>query len=128
MHFSLEYDKTLDLLSTDERLSRLDEEHPDNGLLTTYMDFGRYLLISSSRCDSLPANLQGIWNRDMSAPWGSKYTININTEMNYWPAVLCNLADCELPLFEHMLRMLPNGQQTAKEMYLHTHLAALYLY
>ena len=117
MHFSLEYDKTLDLLSTDERLSRLDEEHPDNGLLTTYMDFGRYLLISSSRGDSLPANLQGIWNRDMSAPWGSKYTININTEMNYWPAVLCNLADCELPLFEHMLRMLPNGQQTAREMY-----------
>ena len=117
MYFSLEYDKTLDLLSTDERLSRLDEEHPDNGLLTTYMDFGRYLLISSSRGDSLPANLQGIWNRDMNAPWGSKYTININTEMNYWPAVLCNLADCELPLFEHMLRMLPNGQQTAKEMY-----------
>ena len=117
MHFSLEYDTSLDLLPTDERLSRLDEDYPDNGLLTTYMNFGRYLLISSSRGDSLPANLQGIWNRDMSAPWGSKYTININTEMNYWPAVLCNLADCELPLFEHMLRMLPNGQQTAKEMY-----------
>lgn len=117
MHFSLEYDTSLDLLPTDERLSRLDEDYPDNGLLTTYMNFGRYLLISSSRGDSLPANLQGIWNRDMSAPWGSKYTININTEMNYWPAVLCNLADCELPLFKHMLRMLPNGQQTAKEMY-----------
>ncbi|MGN1206634.1 MAG: glycosyl hydrolase family 95 catalytic domain-containing protein [Eubacterium sp.] len=117
MHFSLDYDKSLDLLSTDERLERLDEDHPDNGLFMTYMDFGRYLLISSSRGDSLPANLQGIWNRDISAPWGSKYTININTEMNYWPAVLCNLAACEFPLFAHMQRMLPNGQQTAKEMY-----------
>lgn len=117
MHFSLGYDTSLDLLPTDERLSRMDKDHPDNGLLITYMDFGRYLLISSSRGDSLPANLQGIWNRDMNAPWGSKYTININTEMNYWPAILCGLADCELPLFEHMLRMLPNGKQTAKEMY-----------
>lgn len=117
MHVSLDYDTSLDLLSTDERLSRMDEDHPDNGLLMTYMDFGRYLLISSSRGDSLPANLQGIWNRDMSAPWGSKYTININTEMNYWPAVLCGLADCDLPLFDHMLRMLPNGRQTAREMY-----------
>lgn len=113
----LSYDKALDSLTTDERLKRIDATHPDNGLITTYMDFGRYLLICSSRGDCLPANLQGIWNRDFDAPWGSKFTININTEMNYWPANICNLSECEQPLFQHLLRMLPNGQQTAKEMY-----------
>ena len=101
----------------DERLARIDEEHPDNGLINTYMDFGRYLLICSSRGDCLPANLQGIWNRDYNAPWQSKFTININTEMNYWPAGICHLSDCELPFFEHLLRMLPNGRETAKKMY-----------
>ena len=102
---------------TDERLARIDKEHPDNGLINTYFDFGRYLLISSSRGDCLPANLQGIWNDSLSAPWGSKFTININTEMNYWPALSCRLADCEKPLFTHMLRMLENGKQTANKMY-----------
>ena len=117
MHLSLPYDSSLDALPTDERLARIDKEHPDNGLINTYFDFGRYLLISSSRGDCLPANLQGIWNDSLSAPWGSKFTININTEMNYWPALSCRLADCEKPLFTHMLRMLENGKQTAKEMY-----------
>ena len=95
MHLSLSYDSSLDALPTDERLARIDKEHPDNGLINTYFDFGRYLLISSSRGDCLPANLQGIWNDSLSAPWGSKFTININTEMNYWPALSCRLADCE---------------------------------
>lgn len=117
MTFSLSYDSAFDTWSTNERLSRIDETHPDNGLINTYFDYGRYLLISSSRGDSLPANLQGIWCQDVNAPWGSKYTININTEMNYWPADICNLFDCQTPLFEHMLRMLPNGKQTAKKMY-----------
>lgn len=117
MSLSLSYDKSLDELTTDERLARIDEAHPDNGLINTYMDYGRYLLISSSRGDSLPANLQGLWNQDLNAPWGSKYTININTEMNYWPAGICNLSDCQTPLFEHLLRMEPNGLQTAREMY-----------
>lgn len=117
MRLSLDYDKKLDTLTTDERLTRIDENHPDNGLINTYMDFGRYLLISSSRGDCLPANLQGIWNRDFKAPWQSKYTININTEMNYWPAGICNLSECQMPLFEHILRMLPNGLQTARKMY-----------
>lgn len=117
MRLSLDYDRELDKLTTDERLTRIDKEHPDNGLINTYMDFGRYLLISSSRGDCLPANLQGIWNRDYNAPWQSKYTININAEMNYWPAGSCNLSDCQLPLFEHILRMLPNGLETAKKMY-----------
>ena len=117
MSLSLDYDRELDKLPTDERLARIDEEHPDNGLINTYMDFGRYLLICSSRGDCLPANLQGIWNRDYNAPWQSKFTININTEMNYWPAGICHLSDCELPFFEHLLRMLPNGRETAKKMY-----------
>lgn len=117
MRLNLSYDKELDKLTTDERLARIDAEHPDNGLINTYMDFGRYLLISSSRGNCLPANLQGIWNQDISAPWQSKYTININTEMNYWPAGICNLSDCEMPLFDHILRMLPNGMETAKKMY-----------
>ena len=117
MHLSLPYDSSLDALPTDERLARIDKEHPDNGLINTYFDFGRYLLISSSRGDCLPANLQGIWNDSLSAPWGSKFTININTEMNYWPALSCRLADCEKPLFTHMLRMLENGKQTANKMY-----------
>lgn len=117
MRLELDYDPALDSLTTEERLARIDESHPDNGLINTYMDYGRYLLISSSRGDSLPANLQGLWNQYLNAPWGSKYTININTEMNYWPAGICNLSDCQIPLFEHMLRMLPNGQQTAREMY-----------
>lgn len=117
MHLSLSYDHALDELTTRERLSRIDKHHPDNGLVNTYMDYGRYLLISSSRGDSLPANLQGIWNKELDAPWGSKYTININTQMNYWPAGICNLSDCQIPLFEHILRMLPNGRETAREMY-----------
>ncbi|MCM1245227.1 MAG: glycoside hydrolase family 95 protein [Roseburia sp.] len=117
MRLCLEYDTELEQLPTDERLARIDEAHPDNGLINTYMDFGRYLLICSSRGDCLPANLQGIWNREYNPPWQSKYTININTEMNYWPAGICNLSDCQLPLFEHILRMLPNGQETARKMY-----------
>lgn len=117
MQLSLSYDTALDALSTGERLKRIDAEHPDNGLLATYFSFGRYLLLSSSRGDCLPANLQGIWNQDISAPWGSKFTININTEMNYWPANSCNLAECQMPLFGHLRRMLPNGIRTAKEMY-----------
>ena len=80
-------------------------------------NFGRYLLISSSRPGSLPANLQGLWNTDFAPAWGSKYTININTQMNYWHAETCNLSECHLPLFEHIKRMVKNGRQTAKYMY-----------
>lgn len=117
MQFRLAYEKQLDELTTDQRLARIDGEHPDHGLINTYMDYGRYLLICSSRGDCLPANLQGLWNRDYNAAWQSKYTININTEMNYWPAAICGLSDCQLPLFDHILRMLPNGRRTAEKMY-----------
>lgn len=82
-----------------------------------FFNFGRYLLISSSRPGSLPANLQGIWNGDYNPPWGSKYTININAQMNYWPAEICNLSECHEPLFDLIERMRPNGRDVAKRMY-----------
>ncbi|MDO4318197.1 MAG: glycoside hydrolase N-terminal domain-containing protein [Lachnospiraceae bacterium] len=114
---TLASDPALEELPTNERLARIDSDAPDNGLITTYFDFGRYLLISSSRPGSLPANLQGIWNKDMDPPWGCKFTVNINTQMNYWPAEMLGLSECQLPLFEHMLKMCENGRKTAREMY-----------
>lgn len=118
MELNLPYDGGLDDLPTDERLKRFRTEESDNGLVTLYFDFGRYLLIASSRPDSLlPANLQGVWNNSIDPPWGSKYTININTQMNYWPAESCGLADCEQPLFRHMKRMAVHGRDTARVMY-----------
>lgn len=104
-------------LSTDERLDRVRHGLEDRGLVALYFQFGRYLLISCSRPGSLPATLQGIWNKDFLPPWDSKYTININTEMNYWPAEVCNLSECHLPLFEHIERMREPGRDTARRMY-----------
>lgn len=114
---SLTSDPELEKLPTDERLKRFGIDKPDNGLIQTYFDFGRYLLIASSREGSLPANLQGIWNGSMDPPWGSKFTININTEMNYWPAEMFGLGSCHMPLFDLMRRMCENGQRTARDMY-----------
>lgn len=88
-----------------------------NELTELMFDYGRYLLIASSRPGSLPANLQGIWNKDIMPAWDSKFTININTEMNYWPAEKTGLSECHLPLFEHLKRMHPNGLVTAEKMY-----------
>ncbi len=96
---------------------RLKDAENDPQLVQLYFDFGRYLLISCSRPGTRPANLQGIWNKDRNPAWGSKYTININTEMNYWPAGVCDLSDCEMPLFEHLKTMLPYGQKVAQDMY-----------
>lgn len=102
---------------TPERLEQVKLGRDDPGLAALYFQFGRYLLIASSRPGSLPANLQGIWNAEMLPPWDSKYTININTEMNYWLAEACHLPECHQPLFDHLERMKANGRQTAKEMY-----------
>lgn len=88
-----------------------------NALLTLYFQFGRYLMIAGSRPGSLPLNLQGIWNEALLPPWGSKYTININTEMNYWCAEVCNLSECHLPLFDLLHKVAENGSITAAEMY-----------
>ena len=86
----------------------------DPQLAALYFQFGRYLLISSSRPGGQPANLQGIWNESMSPPWSSKYTININTEMNYWPAEPCNLAECVEPLVAMVKDLAETGAKTAK--------------
>ena len=80
-------------------------------------NFGRYLMIAGSREGSQPLNLQGIWNKDFDPMWGSKYTININAQMNYWPAEICNLSECHMPLFDLIERMKPQGMRAAKEMY-----------
>lgn len=82
-----------------------------------YFQYGRYLLISTSRPGSQPANLQGIWNDSLQPCWDSKYTININTEMNYWPAETCGLSQCHLPLFELLKRMHEKGKKVAETMY-----------
>jgi alpha-L-fucosidase 2 len=101
---------------TDERIRDLDKVN-DPQLAALYFQFGRYLLISSSRPGCQPANLQGIWNDSMSPPWQSKYTININTEMNYWPADPMNLGECVEPLVAMVMDLTKTGARTAKTMY-----------
>ncbi|MGD0383786.1 MAG: glycoside hydrolase family 95 protein [Thermoguttaceae bacterium] len=98
-------------LPTDERIKNF-AKSDDPQLAALYFQFGRYLLISSSRPGSQPANLQGIWNESMDPPWGSKYTININTEMNYWPAETCNLAECVEPLASMIMDLAETGART----------------
>lgn len=104
-------------LPTDERLKNLEDGKEDMGLFQLYFDFGRYLLISSSRPGTMPANLQGIWNDSFTPPWESVFTININAEMNYWPAEVCNLPECHEPFFDLLERMREPGRKTAREMY-----------
>ena len=101
---------------TDERIRDLDKVK-DPQLAALYFQFGRYLLISSSRPGSQPANLQGIWNDRMNPPWQSKYTININTEMNYWPAEPTNLSECVEPLVAMVMELTQTGARTAKTCY-----------
>ena len=105
------------VVPTDRLLACVKEEEIPTKLVETYFDFGRYLLISSSRPGTLPANLQGIWNKDMNPPWGSKFTININAQMNYWPAETCNLSECHTALLDHIERMVEHGRETAETMY-----------
>lgn len=104
-------------LPTNERLKSFEQDPTDNGLTELYYQYGRYLLIASSRPGGLPANLQGIWNRHVQPLWGSNYTTNINTEMNYWPAEITNLPECFLPLSDFIGRLAVNGAQTAKVNY-----------
>ncbi len=103
-------------LPTDERLKGFDGAN-DPALGALVFQFGRYLLISSSRPGTQPANLQGIWNKDMNPMWDSKYTTNINTEMNYWPAEVGNLAECAEPLFRMVRELTDQGGQVARENY-----------
>ncbi|HTL58910.1 MAG TPA: glycoside hydrolase family 95 protein [Candidatus Limnocylindrales bacterium] len=101
----------------DERLKAVREGSSDANLEALVFQFGRYLLAASSRAGGQPANLQGIWNEDVLPPWGSKYTININTEMNYWPAEVCNLSECAQPLFDMLKEISVNGSETARAYY-----------
>ena len=106
-------------LPTDERLKRVQESGlaGDPALAALYFQFGRYLLIASSRPGGQPANLQGIWNDQLDPPWESKWTLNINCEMNYWPAEVCNLSECALPLFAMINDLTVSGARTAREQY-----------
>ncbi len=108
----------LDTLPTDIRLARLKEGGEDNALMAMYFQYGRYLLMGSSRGPAtLPANLQGIWNKDMNAAWNADFHTNINLQMNYWPAEVCNLTETTHPLINFMEKLVTPGTVTAKEMY-----------
>ncbi|KAF2514888.1 glycoside hydrolase family 95 protein [Flavobacterium foetidum] len=102
--------------TTDVRIKEFNTNY-DPQLVALYFQFGRYLLISSSQPGNQPANLQGIWNHKLSPPWDSKYTVNINTEMNYWPAETTNLSEMHQPLFSMLKDLAVTGQESAKEMY-----------
>ena len=103
-------------LETDKRLAAF-AGGKDMDLVSLMMQYGRYLLISSSQPGGQPANLQGVWNDKMNAPWDSKYTININAEMNYWPALVGNLAETQQPLFSMIRDLSQTGAKTAQTMY-----------
>lgn len=117
MRLTLPEEEKLKTLSTAKRLERLREGKKDTGLLSLYFNFARYLLIASSREGSLPANLQGVWANEFEPSWGSKYTININLQMNYWLAEKAGLSKLHMPLMEFLKRMLPNAKETAKAIY-----------
>ena len=101
-------------IPTDKRLELFQDTQDDKGLYTLLFQYGRYLLIASSREGTQPANLQGIWNKDLRPPWSSNYTVNINTQMNYWPAEICNLSELHEPLFEFIKELRVTGAKTAK--------------
>lgn len=103
-------------LPTDERIKEFSEAS-DNSLAALYVQFGRYLMLSCSRPGTYPANLQGIWNDKLNPPWDSKYTVNINTEMNYWPVEVLNIAECHEALFKMLNEVMPSGEKVAKVHY-----------
>ena len=104
-------------LETDKRVAAFEKDASDLDMVALMMQYGRYLLISSSQPGGQAANLQGVWNDKMNAPWDSKYTININAEMNYWPALVGNLAETQEPFFSMIKDLSETGAKTAKEMY-----------
>ncbi len=107
-------DKSLRALPTDERLQCVNYRTHDPELMNLYFQFGRYLLISSSRPGTLPANLQGIWADTIKTPWSGDYHVNINLQMNYWPAEITNLAECHEPLFDFIATLQEPGTKTAR--------------
>ncbi len=111
--FSLEGASMHDV-PTDLRLREFEQDGQEKGIIPLLFQYGRYLLISSSRPGTQPANLQGIWNDKLRAPWSSNFTTNINTEMNYWPAFTCNLAEMNEPLLQLVKDLSISGRKTAK--------------
>src|ERR1044071_5392894 len=112
----LGHNEAAEKLPTDERV-RQSPDVDDPSLATLYFQYGRYLLLGSSRPGGQPANLQGPWNDNLNPPWGSKYTININTEMNYWPAESTNLAETAEPLLELVKDLSETGARMAHDQY-----------
>jgi len=104
-------------IATDERLKQFAKGVVDNDLVSLYFQYGRYLMISASRTPEVPMNLQGIWNEQVRPPWSSNYTININTEMNYWPVETANLSELHTPLFGFIKNLSKTGAVTAKSFY-----------
>jgi alpha-L-fucosidase 2 len=104
-------------LATDQRLTALRNGATDPQLAALYFQFGRYLLMGSSRPGCLPANLQGLWNEHLQAPWNSDYHFNINVQMNYWPAEVCNLSELHLPFVDYLETLVPSGEKTARMHY-----------
>ena len=104
-------------LETDQRVAAFEQDPSDLDMVALMMQYGRYLLISSSQPGGQAANLQGVWNNSVNAPWDSKYTININAEMNYWPALIGNIAETQEPLFSMIRDLSETGAETAKTMY-----------
>ena len=117
---TLNKEKSRSAIPTDERIDAYSKGGKDAGLEALYFQFGRYLLISSSRTPNAPANLQGIWNKELRAPWSSNYTTNINVQMNYWPAESTNLSEMNDPLLGWIKEVHITGMQTAKDFY-HAH-------
>lgn len=122
-HASLFRRVTLDLgqpadhLPTDERVLAYMQGNQDPGLAALIFQYGRYLLMASSRPGTQPANLQGIWNHEIRPPWSSNWTLNINAQMNYWPAENCNLSECHQPMLAYIAELAENGKETARVNY-----------
>ena len=114
--FNLQEDKQLNMLPTDERLRHFKDKE-DQALITQFFQFGRYLMIAGSRGEGQPLNLQGLWNDKILPPWNSGYTLNINLEMNYWPAEVTNLSECHQPLFKLIEEIADKGKNLARDMY-----------
>ncbi len=110
-------DAAAEALPTDARIARYRNEKADRGLEALTFQFGRYLLIASSRPGGLPANLQGIWNNTNTPKWNCDYHLNINLQMNYWPSGPCNLPECALPLMDWLADLREPGEKTAKVHY-----------
>lgn len=116
VQISIENKTEQSALPTDKRVE-LFANGKDQSFAALYFQFGRYLMIAGSRIGGQPLNLQGIWNDQLIPPWNGGYTININAQMNYWPAEITNLSECQEPFFEAIKELAQNGQKTAREMY-----------